>query len=139
MSKELYKEYVSDWVNADSWDKREKINDLYLIDFRTLSYELECRGNDRCDMYSIASLNCAGFTRVPKKHNINGHEVIAPRFDMPKSGRQCYWVDFMIPRTFQTCAASSLTNNERIILVNNGWFDNKKDIVAYTKALLGSK
>lgn len=90
-------------------------------------------------MYSIASLNCAGFKRVPKKHNINGHEVIAPRYDMPKVGDQCYWINLCYTQRFATYDAESLNEKERIVLTNNGWFDNEKDIVAYTKALLGSK
>jgi hypothetical protein len=138
MSKELYKEYVNKWIDADSWAKKEEVNDQFLTGIKTLSDEMEYGECDRCDLYSITNLKFAGFTRAPKKHNINGHEVIAPRYDSDFTPE--FWViDASMDGCVNYLRSTELQQETIFNLVNNGWFDNSKSALAYTKALLGSK
>ena len=84
-------------------------------------------------------VNFGRFTRAPKTQMINGHEVIAPMHDMPKSEDYCYWLDFSADSGVCSYDAGSLSESEKQSLSINGWFDNKENAIAYAKAHRESK
>lgn len=124
MSKEIYKEYFNIEI-----EKGFKGND-YLYDNKELT-DVDSWLNG---LFVPEDFNL--FTRKPKTQMINGHEVVAPRYDLPERDAQCFWINSIASATsgYAKCSALSLAEHEKLSLSENGWFDNEKDVIAYANA-----
>ena len=136
--KEIYKEYLCKWVDAENLNEMVKINESYVFDGRNMVEHLAA---DKFCNYSMAVINDVddSFKRAPKTQMINGRKVVAPRYDMPKTGEQCYWLNLGYTQGFQTYDAESMSYKEKRVLKLNGWFDNENNIVAHVNAHRESK
>ena len=71
------------------------------------------------------------FTRAPKTQLINGHEVVAPRYDEPDKGVDIFYLDFGQDDGIYKDAYNQMLNTK---IQAFGWFDNKPDAIAYANA-----
>lgn len=144
--KEIYKEYCDVIINAlDSNIEKEReniknINKQYLYGTRSIYDHLNLSESDPCGFFEIMDLTeIELFARAPKTQMINGHKVVAPRYDIPTFGDMCFWLRCANKEGFAQHNAESLMLVEREALAINGWFDNKSDIIEYAKAHRESK
>ena len=137
--KKLHREYFNEWVDADN---KAAVNNSWIAvigeNERTFSESLHLRGyNENCSLI-ISSESI--IKRKPKTQMINGHEVVAPRYDDdPMFEGKYFWYDPTQNRSFSCKEAELITDCERGNLARNGWFEYVDDVEAYAKAHRESK
>ena len=95
---------------------------------------LNRRNLKSCDFIELYGENVSFIRRKPKTQMINGHEVVAPRYDIPPKDEHCFWVCSSYLSGFGSYDSGSLSKSEKEALAINGWFDNEKDATAYANA-----
>ena len=142
MSKEIYKEYLEKfWIECKNSEERRQLNNMYHYKWsgsEIISGDelLNRRNLKSCDFIELYGENVSFIRRKPKTQMINGHEVVAPRYDLPERDAQCFWINSIASTTsgYAKCSALSLAEHEKLSLSENGWFDNEKDVIAYVNA-----
>lgn len=128
MSKEIYREYVNKWIDADDILEQREVNDLYLFCGEPI------RVNTKEDLLVISS----GFDRVtrkPRTQMINEHEVVAPRYDEPTNKEEPMFILYALELCgFTDVFWYGLDTTKREAILKNGWFDNSDDAENYEKA-----
>lgn len=132
MSKEIYKKYLCEWVDAENLDEMAEVNRAYLYDGVSLFNKLT--GEDKQSHY-MAVINDVYelFTRKPKTQMINGHEVVAPRYDEPE-----HRMDIIVMNCFSENGIEIINFSAKTMKAVTiwGWFstDNEDDAIAYANA-----
>ena len=132
MTKETGKEIYLEYVNRELNSPHEVIEEYFY-------YGKPISESDEFLNGLFVPCNFDGFTRALKTQMINGHEVIAPRYDMPQRDDMCFWLKYTNKEGFAQYDAQSLMPVEREALSINGWFDKKENVIAYANALRENK
>jgi len=138
--KEIYKEYVNKYFFGDCKNdsQLQELNGQYLIlwdenegSTRGVDY-LRRKGYGGYDFIKLKEVEFKYISRAPKTQLINGHEVVAPRYDDDYLTKNNIWV-------FSPLSIGGVANF--IVKINNlggvekfGWFDNEKYAIAYANA-----
>lgn len=144
MSEEIYREYVNKYFfECKTAEERGMLNKKYLWGEKTYktifdkNLEFTAKGG-----HAFFILNNSEFefiSRKPETHIIRGIEVVSPRFDSPSNCQFCYWINCISEAGIAEYDTESLSKPEKIIIANNGWFDNIDHAEAYVKALREGK
>ncbi len=131
MSKEIYKEYFNDWIKAVGEEKQIAVNKNYIWGGRTIAEHNEMSSSDEDCFLGLVTNNLLQLKRKPKTQMINGHEVVAPRYDLPAQKTEMFYLDFA-----EKDGVINETYNELLhpYIHLFGWFDNIDDAIAYTNA-----
>ena len=122
---DIYKEYLCKWVDAGDHDARSELNEKYLFKGEKIEKDF--------GLFALGGLY-QEFTRAPKMHNINGHEVVAPRFESAKNGELIY---VYFPFSDDGIKAVRYKPNMIFTCSKSGFFYDKSEALAYVKALRG--
>ena len=143
--KEIYKEYVNKYFfECKNCSERGELHERYLfvesdglkMTFNELNRESAEVG--RSDFVILLNSDFNNITRAPKTQWINGHEVVAPRYD--DDFTEAFWVLNGYNEKGVGCLISSSYNREKLKgIAINGWFDNEDDAIAYANAHRESK
>lgn len=127
MSKEIYKEYVNGRIDGLEDDSE------YLYEGKPL-HESEHFIHRRSFML-IPSMYYDSFTRKPKTQMINGHEVWAPRYDVPTNTSEPMFILAPLEiHGFDDVFWCDLDSIKREGVLRNGWFDNSDNVENYANA-----
>ena len=143
--KEIYKEYVNKyWFDCKHDQDREELNNQYLFqwtntEFKTGGSYLEVEEKDKSDFIELKGIQFQFIKRAPKTQMINGHEVVAPRYDMPSGGGECHYMNFMQIDGVQSVAVERMGPTSKGLASKFGWFDSHRGAIAYANAHRESK
>ena len=135
MSKEIYKEYVNKYFfECESEKDRIEVNRQYLYCYGDFSGSFAIYHSEH--PYVFVDLHNSDYEcvkRKPKTQIINGHEVVAPRYDMPEHREDIIVMNFFSENGIEVIDFSEKTMRA---VTSWGWFsaDNTKDAIAYANA-----
>ncbi len=132
----IYKEYLDRWINAADEEKQAEINKSYIWSRATIFDYNKMHDRDGDCLFGLTFSNLAVFTRASKTQMINGHEVVAPRHDIPSKGK-AFYLDFASSERFAWYASKTLSERVAYLLATNGWFDKEADVVTFANAIMG--
>lgn len=135
MSKEIYKEYFNDWINAADEEEQIAVNKNYIWGGRTIADNNEMGSCDESCFFGLVTENLLQLKRKPKTQMINGHEVVAPKYGTPTEALEFVFV-------FDPANGCTKSYRSRIEWRTNfrfGYFENEKDAIAYANALRENK
>lgn len=144
MSNEIYKEYVNKYFFGDCKNdsQLQELNGQYLIlwdenegSISGVDY-LRRKGYGGYGFIKLTEVEFKYISRAPKTQMINGHKVVAPRYDMPESPCYMFYLDASESDGLKRCWSDS---NESQYLFDNGWYSTKPDAIAYANAHRESK
>ena len=142
--KEIYKDYVNKyWFDCKHDQDREELNNQYLFqwtntEFKTGGSYLEVEEKDKSDFIELKGIQFQFIKRAPKTQMINGHKVVAPRYDDDFT-LEVFALDFIEESGVFQRTRGSLTLANKSGLKLNGWFGNEKHAIAYANAHRESK
>jgi len=118
--KKLLTEYYTECANCETYPNVKSINEKWE------RYKCNNEGWCSANIDSVWTNVIYGIRRKPKTQIINGHEVVAPRYDKPNSGQPIY---LYYPLYKEGVLHTDHTDN-----TDFGWFENKSDAIAYANA-----
>ena len=132
--KKLLTEYYTECANCETYPNVKSINEKWE------RYKCNNEGWCSANIDSVWTNVIYGIRRKPKTQIINGHEVVAPRYDKPTNSCDVvYWVFPLEQCGFRSCDFASLCISERDALMINGYYTSKEDASAFIKALRDNK
>jgi len=138
MSNEIYSEYVVKyWVEEKTQKQRIRLNQKYTFGAGNRSITGICsdQKKEAGAFFEVRTSEINSFKRAPKTQMINGHKVVAPRYDEPEnSGDIAYWLNPTFREGIQSYNWESLNKSEREALMVNGYHTSKENIIAYANA-----
>ena len=131
--KDFYAEYCINHIKCESREARLLINEQYIFSSQqTIKEALKGLGFQDWELISLSTnIEIETFKRAPKTQMINGHKVVAPRYDEPDKGVDIFYLDFGQDDGIYKDAYNQMLNTK---IQAFGWFDNKPDAIAYANA-----
>lgn len=133
----MYLQYFTEWNEAETPEDKAIVNQGWFIGkggycFSKVLVDCNLGAGDLFPIESDEEI-----ARKQKTQIINGHEVIAPRYDEPSD--RFFMFSAISENGIAYIKHNSIDDRLRMVIKKYGWFDNESDAIAYAKAHEGIK